>query len=191
MASQDVRTGVPGFAAVERSDRVMFFDPTGRRWRVVRMALLVVAALFLTALAVVVPQVSSPTALEPGVTHPPITADEVGKAPLFGTGPLLRVVRLERHGAYLMAMDPFADSPLHVVGAADSKLVGSSTYAIERYGYEPSMKQTMSLTFDDGPDPTYTPKILDLLSREHVPATFCIMGRNAAKYPRHRGANRA
>lgn len=183
MASQDVRTGVSGYASAERSDRVMFFDPTGRRWRVVRMALLVAAALAVTCLAVVVPQVSQPTALEPGVSYPAITADEVGTAPLFGTGPLLRVVRLERHGGHLMAMDPFADAPLHVVGAADGARLGKSTYAIERYGYEPSRTHTMSLTFDDGPDPIYTPKILDLLSRERVPATFCIMGRNAAKYP--------
>lgn len=39
------------------------------------------------------------------------------------------------------------------------------------------------LTFDDGPDPTYTPKILDVLHREHVQATFFVLGSRAEQYP--------
>lgn len=35
------------------------------------------------------------------------------------------------------------------------------------------------LTFDDGPDATYTPRILDILEREKVPATFFVVGLNA------------
>jgi len=35
------------------------------------------------------------------------------------------------------------------------------------------------LTFDDGPDATYTPKILDILEKEKVPATFFVVGINA------------
>jgi peptidoglycan-N-acetylglucosamine deacetylase len=35
------------------------------------------------------------------------------------------------------------------------------------------------LTFDDGPDPTYTPEILDILSKEHIPGTFFLVGINA------------
>ncbi len=34
------------------------------------------------------------------------------------------------------------------------------------------------LTFDDGPSPKYTPKILDILEREKVPATFFMIGGN-------------
>lgn len=40
-------------------------------------------------------------------------------------------------------------------------------------------KKKLVLTFDDGPDPTYTPQILDILSREQTPATFFIVGINA------------
>jgi cellulose synthase/poly-beta-1,6-N-acetylglucosamine synthase-like glycosyltransferase/spore germination protein YaaH/peptidoglycan/xylan/chitin deacetylase (PgdA/CDA1 family) len=40
-------------------------------------------------------------------------------------------------------------------------------------------KKKLVLTFDDGPDPVYTPQILDILSREKVPATFFIVGINA------------
>ena len=35
------------------------------------------------------------------------------------------------------------------------------------------------LTFDDGPDATYTPRILDILEKEKVPATFFVVGINA------------
>lgn len=41
----------------------------------------------------------------------------------------------------------------------------------------------VALTFDDGPDPTYTPQVLALLVKAHVHATFCLIGRNAARYP--------
>jgi peptidoglycan/xylan/chitin deacetylase (PgdA/CDA1 family)/GT2 family glycosyltransferase len=41
----------------------------------------------------------------------------------------------------------------------------------------------VSLTFDDGPDPTWTPRIADLLEREGVPATFFVVGENATRYP--------
>ncbi len=43
--------------------------------------------------------------------------------------------------------------------------------------------KTVALTFDDGPDPTWTPKILAVLRRENVPATFFVIGAHAASYP--------
>ncbi len=39
------------------------------------------------------------------------------------------------------------------------------------------------LTFDDGPDPRWTPRILDILAEAAVPATFFLVGRLAARYP--------
>jgi peptidoglycan/xylan/chitin deacetylase (PgdA/CDA1 family) len=42
----------------------------------------------------------------------------------------------------------------------------------------------VALTFDDGPDPTWTPRILRVLRREHVPATFFLIGREAERHPR-------
>ncbi len=38
------------------------------------------------------------------------------------------------------------------------------------------------LTFDDGPDPEYTPQILDILNKEKVPAAFFIVGINAENH---------
>lgn len=41
----------------------------------------------------------------------------------------------------------------------------------------------MALTFDDGPDPDFTPAVLDVLGKYDVRATFFVIGRNAAKHP--------
>ncbi|WP_088224834.1 polysaccharide deacetylase family protein [Desulfosporosinus sp. FKB] len=41
----------------------------------------------------------------------------------------------------------------------------------------------VALTFDDGPHPEYTPKVLDILERYKVPATFFVVGENAQAYP--------
>ncbi len=51
-----------------------------------------------------------------------------------------------------------------------------SPYVVERTGYRP---RQLALTFDDGPDPEWTPQILDILKRKHVPGTFFIVGENA------------
>lgn len=39
------------------------------------------------------------------------------------------------------------------------------------------------LTFDDGPDPNWTPLILQILDRYHAGATFYMIGRNANSHP--------
>lgn len=39
------------------------------------------------------------------------------------------------------------------------------------------------LTFDDGPDPRWTPRILDILAQANVRATFFLVGRLAVRYP--------
>jgi cellulose synthase/poly-beta-1,6-N-acetylglucosamine synthase-like glycosyltransferase/peptidoglycan/xylan/chitin deacetylase (PgdA/CDA1 family) len=42
---------------------------------------------------------------------------------------------------------------------------------------------TLALTFDDGPDPTWTPAVLDVLDHYHVKATFFVIGSHAAQHP--------
>lgn len=44
-------------------------------------------------------------------------------------------------------------------------------------------KGTIALTFDDGPDPVWTPRILEVLRRNQVHATFFVMGTQVAAYP--------
>ncbi|WFR64908.1 polysaccharide deacetylase family protein [Paenibacillus amylolyticus] len=40
-----------------------------------------------------------------------------------------------------------------------------------------------ALTFDDGPDPHYTPRLLDLLRHHQAKATFFVVGEHAASHP--------
>lgn len=46
----------------------------------------------------------------------------------------------------------------------------------------------VGLTFDDGPDPRWTPQVLQILAEEGVPATFCMVGQQVR---RHRELARA
>ncbi len=47
----------------------------------------------------------------------------------------------------------------------------------------PSAKGKLFLSFDDGPDKIVTPKILDILDKFQVKATFFCLGENAEKHP--------
>jgi cellulose synthase/poly-beta-1,6-N-acetylglucosamine synthase-like glycosyltransferase/spore germination protein YaaH/peptidoglycan/xylan/chitin deacetylase (PgdA/CDA1 family) len=52
-------------------------------------------------------------------------------------------------------------------------------YRVARYG---ASKKQLAITFDDGPDPEWTPQILDVLKREQVPGTFFLIGIQAEKF---------
>jgi peptidoglycan/xylan/chitin deacetylase (PgdA/CDA1 family) len=45
-------------------------------------------------------------------------------------------------------------------------------------------KRAVALTIDDGPDPTWTPRVLDLLAQHEVTATFCMIGVQVRKSPK-------
>lgn len=44
-------------------------------------------------------------------------------------------------------------------------------------------RHLVALTFDDGPDPAYTPQVLSLLSRNGARATFFVLGESASRWP--------
>ncbi len=50
-------------------------------------------------------------------------------------------------------------------------------------GWLPTRERVAALTFDDGPNPDATPRILDALASDGVPATFFILGRHAERWP--------
>jgi cellulose synthase/poly-beta-1,6-N-acetylglucosamine synthase-like glycosyltransferase/peptidoglycan/xylan/chitin deacetylase (PgdA/CDA1 family)/spore germination protein YaaH len=92
-----------------------------------------------------------------------------------GSGELLQVTAEPRDGERSFDVDQQSGE---VVG---ERLVQTpSGYVIRRSGDRPGL---VALTFDDGPDPTWTPKILDLLKAEQVPATFFIIGENGQANP--------
>jgi peptidoglycan/xylan/chitin deacetylase (PgdA/CDA1 family) len=43
--------------------------------------------------------------------------------------------------------------------------------------------RAIALTIDDGPDPTWTPKVLRLLDKHRAQATFCVVGVHVVTYP--------
>lgn len=47
----------------------------------------------------------------------------------------------------------------------------------------PTKDKVIALTFDDGPDPQYTPKLLDVLKKNNIKCTFFVLAENAQKYP--------
>jgi peptidoglycan-N-acetylglucosamine deacetylase len=47
----------------------------------------------------------------------------------------------------------------------------------------PTKDKLLALTFDDGPDPKYTPKLLDVLQKNGVKCTFFVLAERALKYP--------
>ncbi len=49
----------------------------------------------------------------------------------------------------------------------------------------------IAITFDDGPDPIYTPQVLNMLARHKAHATFFLIGERARRYPEIVSAIRA
>ena len=92
-----------------------------------------------------------------------------------GNGELLDVMSRPQSGARTLEVDAST-------GFIKSEQITSSpsSYVVERTGDRPGL---LALTFDDGPDPKWTPAILDILKRENVPATFFIIGKNGQAYP--------
>ena len=92
-----------------------------------------------------------------------------------GTGEVLHVAASPTPGRRSLTIDPdnglVSDEHYEVMPTA---------YVIDRYGAHPGL---VALTFDDGPDPRWTPKILDILKAKHAPATFFVIGRNMQEHP--------
>lgn len=59
----------------------------------------------------------------------------------------------------------------------------TNTDNIKDTGKNTPEKKRIALTFDDGPHPKYTPKLLDGLAERNVKATFFVIGESAANYP--------
>lgn len=55
--------------------------------------------------------------------------------------------------------------------------------ASEVIAHNSAATKKIAITFDDGPHPTHTEEILDILAEYDVKATFFIIGANAAQYP--------
>ena len=88
-----------------------------------------------------------------------------------GTGEILRLATRPTIGIRTIAFD---SSTSVVTGERYTAL--PTPYVVQRSGVS---KHRVALTFDDGPDPSWTPAILDTLRSRGVPATFFVIGENA------------
>jgi peptidoglycan-N-acetylglucosamine deacetylase len=86
-----------------------------------------------------------------------------------GQGEILRITALPTAGERRFAL-----SPTGLISNVDFVQI-PRPYTITRTGYRPGL---VALTFDDGPDEHWTPRILDILRAKHVPATFFVVGEN-------------
>ncbi len=108
-------------------------------------------------------------ALDGTIPHDPA---DVG---IIGVGELLRVKAEPRPGRRVVSWDAAGQ-----LAGADYKETPSG-YILERRGGK--LPGKVALTFDDGPDPVWTPRILDLLKQRGLHATFFLIGENAQAHP--------
>ena len=91
-----------------------------------------------------------------------------------GEGDILRVTRKPQNGMRIVTMDDDDSVPVDYRMITEESMESYPlSYTVEQYGYHPNK---IALSFDDGPDPDWTPKILDILKRYKVRGTFFMIG---------------
>lgn len=167
----------------------VFFDQSGKRWKRIKLVLAVFLVLIVVGVIALVPPVLRPVAVSRETAHassgaPSLQQIEAAFArrnvPVLGQGQFIRAVRIDRRGQPVVR-DVFSGRYIRGLTEREALLAGSNQYAFERYGKLPDRQ--IVLTFDDGPDARYTPAVLDVLSKHHVPAAFFVVGANVVKHP--------
>jgi cellulose synthase/poly-beta-1,6-N-acetylglucosamine synthase-like glycosyltransferase/peptidoglycan/xylan/chitin deacetylase (PgdA/CDA1 family)/spore germination protein YaaH len=93
-----------------------------------------------------------------------------------GTGDIIRVTGTPKPGKRTIQIDTDETDPRRQLIIDEHMDEYPLSYKVEHYGYHPGV---VALSFDDGPDPTWTPKILDILKRKNVKGTFLMIGSQA------------
>ncbi|WP_406280586.1 polysaccharide deacetylase family protein [Embleya sp. NBC_00896] len=82
--------------------------------------------------------------------------------------------------AATLGMLGIAGSTAH---AADAQPTPRPAFVPEPVRFVDAGPQGIAVTFDDGPDPVYTPQVLRVLERHRVRATFCVVGTEVERHP--------
>ena len=93
-----------------------------------------------------------------------------------GSGDILRVTGLKSPGRRTVQIDTDEPDPRKKMVIDEHMDVYPHSYTVQYYGYHPN---EVALSFDDGPDPKWTPKILDILKQKNVKGTFMMIGAEA------------
>jgi peptidoglycan-N-acetylglucosamine deacetylase len=91
-----------------------------------------------------------------------------------GDGDILKVTGVPQNGHRTITMDDDNTIPPQYLSVISESMDSYPLpYQLTQYGYHP---KEVAISFDDGPDPEWTPKILDILKRYNVKATFFMIG---------------
>jgi len=94
-----------------------------------------------------------------------------------GEGDILRITRKMQTGRRAVTLDDDDSVPLPFRSVtAESMTSYPLSYTIQQTGYRPN---EVALSFDDGPDPKWTPLILDILKKYRVVGAFFMIGEEA------------
>jgi peptidoglycan-N-acetylglucosamine deacetylase len=74
-------------------------------------------------------------------------------------------------------------SPLGVIGMQSKRFAKDVLLRPVVVRRRPGAAGLLALTFDDGPNPRYTPRVLEVLDRYRAKATFFCVGQNLIRYP--------
>jgi cellulose synthase/poly-beta-1,6-N-acetylglucosamine synthase-like glycosyltransferase/peptidoglycan/xylan/chitin deacetylase (PgdA/CDA1 family) len=92
-------------------------------------------------------------------------------------GDILRITRKMQTGHRVVTMDDDDSVPVGERSIVAEKMTSYPlSYTVEQTGYVPN---EVALSFDDGPDPVWTPKVLDILKKYNVSGTFFMIGEEA------------
>jgi cellulose synthase/poly-beta-1,6-N-acetylglucosamine synthase-like glycosyltransferase/peptidoglycan/xylan/chitin deacetylase (PgdA/CDA1 family) len=91
-----------------------------------------------------------------------------------GEGDILHITRKMQTGHRVVTMDDDDSVPIGYRSiTAETMTSYPLSYTVEQTGYHP---MEVALSFDDGPDPDWTPKILGILKKYNVVGTFFMIG---------------
>jgi len=93
-----------------------------------------------------------------------------------GEGDILRITGTPKVGKRTVEVNTDEPDPRKKTIEDEHMMVFPHGFTVRQYGYDP---KRVALSFDDGPDPKWTPRILDILKQKNVKGAFMMIGAEA------------
>lgn len=185
---------------MHQKEAPVFYDQSGKRWSMAENIIVLTLAILGCVCYWLIPEMLSPKhpsslAQLPADARPENVSENESRpsaeqlagslatknTAVVGTGPLVRLTKVREAADGVYLDDPFSKQTVQKLSEQEVRFIGDDSHAIQRYGG--GEEKRLALTFDDGPDSLYTPRLLDLLSKESVPATFFVTGSSVIQFP--------